>query len=183
MSSLALLARDVGVSERTLRRAVADGALRGSRSSPRKLDLPVDEHQYVRRRWAIISKLRSVLRTEHNVRLALLFGSTAIGTDTADSDVDLLVELRDASFERVVDLKTKLIQELGRQVDLVVLDDARAEPSFLAEALDSGRVIVDRDDLSPTLRADAGRLRRHGQKVDAARIERALAGIDRMLSG
>lgn len=182
MNSLVLLAEEVGVNERTLRRAVNLGTLRGSRLAPRKLQLPLDEREYVRRSWGLVAKLRAALRTEQNVRFALLFGSGAAGTDMSGSDVDVLVDLRDASFERVVDLVTKLTRLVGRPVDVVELKDAEAEPSFLAQVLADGRVLVDREDLWPSLRAREKGLRRSGSRQDARRLEEALAGIDQMLA-
>ncbi len=182
MSSLKLLASDVGVNERTLRRAVAQGTLRGARPSPRKLELPLTERQYVRRSWPMISLLRSALRTEPNVRFALLFGSFAIGTDEPNSDVDVLVALRDPSLLHLVDLEARLTDVLGRDVDLVVLGDVEHEPSFLAHALAEGRVLVDRDERWHVLRARQARLRQRGARLDARRVRNALAGIDRMLS-
>lgn len=182
MNSLALLAEEVGVNERTLRRAVNLGTLRGSRLAPRKLQLPLDEREYVRRSWGLVVALRAALRTEQNVRFALLFGSAAAGTDTPGSDIDVLVDLRDASFERVVDLVTKLTRLVGRPVDVVELKDAEGEPSFLAQVLADGRVLVDREDLWPGLRAREESLRRRGSRRDASRMDRALAGIDQMLA-
>ncbi len=182
MNEVSLLAAQVGVSERTLRRAVNQGTLRATRLGPRTLDLPLSERVYVRRSWPVISALRTGLRTESNVRLALLFGSTATGTDAPDSDVDVLVDLRDPSFERVLDLVTKLSQIVGRPVELVELKDAEAEPSFLAQALNDGRVLVDRDDRWPALLRRKSGLRRRGSEHDARRVKRALAGIDRLLA-
>jgi predicted nucleotidyltransferase len=130
----------------------------------------------------MISLLRSTLRTEHNVRFALLFGSCATGADTPTSDVDVLVALRDTGIGRLVDLKAKLGDLVGRRVDLVVLEDAEREPSFLAHALTEGRVLVDRDERWHTLRAQEARLRQRGTRLDAQRVRNALAGIDRMLS-
>ena len=131
----------------------------------------------------MISLLRSALRTEHNVRFALLFGSSALGTDTSQSDVDVLVAMRHPGFQRLVDLKTKLTHLVGRNVDLVLLDEAKHEPSFLAHALAEGRVLVDRDERWHAIRAREGRLRQRGTNRDAQRVRDALAGIDRMLSG
>ncbi|MGH2903070.1 MAG: type VII toxin-antitoxin system MntA family adenylyltransferase antitoxin [Solirubrobacteraceae bacterium] len=182
MNGLALLAEEVGVNERTLRRAVSQGTLRGSRPTPRKLQLPLAEREYVRRSWGLISTLRTALRTEQNVRFALLFGSAATGVDTPGSDVDVLVDLRDASFERVVDLGTKLTRLAGRPVDIVELKDAEVEPSFLAQALGDGRVLVDRKDLWPALRHRESGLRRRGSHDDARRLRSALAGIDHLLA-
>ena len=182
MNGLALLAEEVGVNERTLRRAVSQGTLRGSRSTPRSIELPLREREYVRRSWGLLSTLRAALRTEHNVRFALLFGSTATGADMPDSDVDVLVALRDAGFERVADLTEKLTRLAGRRVDIVALEDAEAEPSLLAEIVRDGRVLVDREDLWPRLRRREAGLRRRGEEDDARRLERALGGIDRLLA-
>jgi predicted nucleotidyltransferase len=144
--------------------------------------MPLTEQRYVRRAWSTISLLRSVLRTEHNVRFALLFGSFATGTETSSSDVDVLVALADPSLQRLIDLKAKLTDVLGRPVDLVVLDDAEREPSFVAQALTDGRVLVDRDGRWQALLSQKARLRERGSRLDAQRVSDALAGIDRLLS-
>jgi predicted nucleotidyltransferase len=182
MTGLGLLADEVGVSERTLRRAVAQETLRGSRSTPRKLELSLQEREYVRRSWGLLSTLRTALRTEHNVRFALLFGSAARGMDSPDSDIDVLVDMRDARFERIVDLATKLTRLAGRAVDIVELEHAEADPSFLAQAVREGRVLVDREDLWLRLRRREAALRSHGNRDDATRLQTALAGIDRLLA-
>ncbi len=182
MTGLGLLAEEVGVSERTLRRAVVQGTLRGSRSTPRKIELSLREREYVRRSWGLLSTLRGALRTEPNVRFALLFGSAAAGSDTPSSDVDVLVDLRDTRFERVVDLSTKLTELLGRQVDVVELEHAETDPSFLAQIVADGRVLVDRDELWPRLRGRETGLRRRGSRNDAQRLQAALVGIDRLLA-
>jgi predicted nucleotidyltransferase len=182
MTGLALLAEEAGINERTLRRAVSQGTLHGNRPTPRKLELPLSEREYVRRSWGLLSTLREALRTEQNVRFALLFGSAATGGDTPESDVDVLVDLRNASFERVVDLGTKLTRLVDRPVDLVELKDAEAEPSFLAQAVGDGRVLVDREDQWSGLRRREAGLRRRGSRRDARRLHSALAGIDRLLA-
>lgn len=182
MTELGLLAQEVGVSERTLRRASARETLRGSRPTPRKLQLPLQERDYVRRSWGLLSALLAALRTEHNVRFALLFGSAATGADTSDSDVDVLVDMRDARFERVVNLNTKLTRLIGRPVDIVELSNAEADPSFLAQAVADGRVLIDREGLWPRLRRREHALRRRGHRDDADRLKAALAGIDRLLA-
>jgi predicted nucleotidyltransferase len=182
MTGLALLAEEIGVNERTLRRAVSQGTLHGDRSTPRKLDLPLAEREYVRRSWGLLSTLRVALRTERNVRFALLFGSTAVGTDTPGSDVDVLVCMSDASLERVADLKAKLTRLVGRRVDVVEIKDIEAEASFLAQIVGDGRVLVDREHRWPRLRGREATLRRRGREDDARRLDRALAGIDRLLA-
>ena len=183
MTDLALLASQVGTSERTLRRAVNQGTVHASRATPRTLILPLDERHYIRQAWPLLAGIRSALRTAHNVRLAVLFGSAATGSTTASSDVDILVGLRDGDLQRVVDLGTKLALVAGRPVDIVRLRDAEADPAFLAEILGAGRVLVDRDRQWPELRAREPRLRRLGAHADTLRSRAALDGIDRLLAG
>ncbi len=55
---------------------------------------------------------------------------------------------------------TKLTQVVGRQVDVVELNDAEAEPAFVAQVVAGGRVLVDREDMWPGLRRREARLRR-----------------------
>lgn len=179
MRELAFLADELGVHERTLRRAVAQGSLRAVRPTPRTLQIPLSERQYIRRSWRLLSALRRALRTDHNVRFALLFGSVARGTDAPGSDVDVLVALRDPSLDRVVELGAKLSEAAGRRVDVVRLEDAEAEPSFLADVVADGRVLVDRSSFWPRLRGREASLRRDGRRAEARRAESALAGIDR----
>lgn len=181
MTPLALLADELKVNERTLRRAINDGSLRASRQSPRTLQLSLAERHYIRHAWALISALRRTLRTEHNVRFALLFGSAARGTDTPQSDVDVLVALRDASLDRVVDLEAKLTAATGRRVEVVRLEDAERQPSFLADVTAVGRVLVDRDGLWTPLRGRGSRLRRHARTKGNREAETALAGLDKFL--
>jgi predicted nucleotidyltransferase len=180
MTELALLAEAVGTNERTLRRAVSQGTVRATRPTPRTLELPLAERRYVRRSWPLLASLRTALRTEPNVRAALLFGSAARGTDTAASDVDVLVELRDPSLDRLVDLSGSLMTIVSRRVDLVRLDDAEADPAFLADVVAEARVLVDRDGLWQRLRAREPGLRRRGSVRDSSRARAALAGIDRL---
>lgn len=182
MTELELLAAQVGANERTLRRALNEGTLRAERPTPRKLKMDAAEKQYLRGSWKLLATLREALRTEQNLRFALLFGSAARGDGTASSDIDLLVEMRDSSLVRVADLGEKLEALLGRRVDIVALDEARGNPLLLAQALGEGRVLVDRGDRWPPLQDEADVLAKRAR--DGARRARksALDGIDRMLA-
>ena len=172
MNELTSLADEVGVSERTLRRAVNEGTLRGNRISPRKLKLPVAEKEYVRNHWALLAQLREALRTESNVRFALLFGSTARGDDTEESDVDLLVAMRDSSFMRAIDLALKLEPLLGKEVQVLLLEDAQANPLLLAEAAREGRVIVDRESRWPRFSGERKNFERRARARYRKQMER-----------
>ncbi len=183
MTELDILARQIGVSERTLRRAFSEGALRAERPTPRTLELDAGEPGYLQRYWRVLAALRGALRTEQNVRFALLFGSTARGDAASSSDVDLLMVMRDSSLIRIADLGAKLEALLDRRVDILALEDAREQPGLLIQATDEGRVLVDREGLWPELQDEVSALRRPARE-DARRAKRrALAGIDRMLAG
>jgi predicted nucleotidyltransferase len=144
--------------------------------------MSLSEREYVRRSWKLLSTLRGALRTEHNVRFALLFGSVARGTAAFGSDVDVLVALRDPDLEGVVGLATKLTAATGRHVDVVRLEDAESEPLFLADVIADGRVLVDREQLWPHLRSREPSLRRTDRVRQAERTAAALAGLDRVLA-
>ena len=165
--SLRALARHLQVPERTLRRAAAEGLIHGSRRSPRRFETSMREEAYLRRHWPLLRSLRDALRTEPNVRLALLFGSQATGGGTARSDIDILVALAESSASRVAALTGRLELRLRRPVQLVRLEDAERSPSLMAEALAQGRVLVDRDDRWPRLRADRRRWEARAAEAEA----------------
>src|SRR6266508_1991 len=99
-TSLRSLARHLEVPERTLRRAASEGLIHGRRISERRYETSLREEAYLRRHWPLLRALREALRTEPNVRLAVLFGSQATGRATESSDLDLLVVLDDGSAAR-----------------------------------------------------------------------------------
>jgi len=99
----------------------------------------------------------------------------------ARSDIDVLVVMRDASLDRVVDLEAKLTAATSRRLDIVRLDEAVRQPSFLADVTAVGRVLVDRDGAWPRLRSREARLRREARIRDSQDVEAALAGVDELL--
>lgn len=137
----------MGCSERTLRRYVNDGLLRGRRVARRRLELSRAEEDYLVRHWELLSRLRAALRTEPEARLVVLFGSTAVGEDTRASDVDLLVVHRNHAPRALAGLKMRLRHVLEKRVDVVDLEQAETMPTLLADALREGRVLIDRDGL------------------------------------
>jgi predicted nucleotidyltransferase len=152
MGPIQHLADELGAEERTLRRAVAQGTVRGNRSRPRRLRLADDEVEYLRDHWQLLSQLRQALRTERNVRLAVIYGSLARGDGDADSDLDLAVSIADDRPLATTELAVRLERAVGRRVDIPRLETVETEaPLLLDRILEDGRVIVDRDDLWPRL--------------------------------
>ncbi len=143
--TLQRLASELRVDERSLRRAVEVGALKGRRPSPRRFEIDEGEKEYLLGHWSVLSGLRAALRTEPNVRTAVLFGSVARGAETEHSDLDLLVELDNDSIADVAQLEARLESGLGRQVQVVRWSEVRAKPPFLYTVLQEGRPVIDRD--------------------------------------
>jgi len=176
-SPLDELAREVGVNERTLRRAVASGLLRGRRSRPRRIALQETEATWIRSHWPLIGRLRAVLRTEPKVALAVLFGSVARGDEVEGiSDIDILVELRSATPGALEALNERLSGRLGLAVQLVPLHAARRDPQLLDEILRDGRPLVDRESVWPRLWAEGDETHRRAAAArDQLRHEAQLA--------
>jgi predicted nucleotidyltransferase len=150
--ALSRSSKRLGCSERTLRRCVNEGLLRGRRVARRQLELSQAEEAYLMSHWDLLHKLRGALRTERGVRLAVLFGSTATGDDGLSSDVDLLVVHRTPGPRALAGLKVRLRGTLEKPVDVVGLEQAETMPTLLADILREGRVLVDRDGLWNGLR-------------------------------
>jgi len=70
-------------------------------------------------------------------RSVALFGSFARDEAGSDSDVDLLVDLDEHTFDRYMDLKLHLEDLLERRVDLVLVDGLkpRVRDKILSEAI------------------------------------------------
>jgi uncharacterized protein len=83
----------------------------------------------------------AALDTQPGIRLAILFGSLAVGRERADSDLDLAVDAghRLTAGEKLV-LMTELTERTGRTVDLVDLH-AVGEP-LLGQILRHGKRLL-----------------------------------------
>lgn len=165
MSITLEMAGQLQVSDRTLRRAVSRKLLRGERISANKLVISAAERDYARTHWTLLQALVRALRTEPGVRTAVLFGSVAKGSDRADSDVDIAVDLRPKASTWVPALERRLSRAAGRRVHVIRLSDVLADESFAVEVVDHGRPLVDRGEAWQALR---GR-RAHLERAAAAR--------------
>ena len=72
-----------------------------------------------------ISEFRGELTDHFTVQRIGVFGSFARGEAGAESDVDILVELREPTFDHYMDLKFRLEELLDRPVDLVLTDTVK----------------------------------------------------------
>ena len=174
---LAAAAASLACSERTLRRYVNDGTLRGERFGRQEVRLSPREDLYLRRHWEVLSRLRQALRTEPSVRLAVLFGSTATGEDRPDSDVDLMIHHASADLGAVVRLQRRLDRQVGKAVHLVLREDIEQSPELLADVLREGRVIVDRGGEWGRLNRRRPRVLREAAAEEASTHEAAWSGV------
>ena len=62
-----------------------------------------------------------MFRKEYSVSKLGLFGSFVRGEATEDSDIDVLVELKEPTFDNYMDLKSYLENEFRKKVDLVTV--------------------------------------------------------------
>jgi len=178
MVALTEAARTIDADERTFRRAIATGAIHFYEASPRKRMLDDDEVSYLRGHWQLLSTLRRALRTEPNVRVAVLYGSAARGDDRGDSDVDVLVALAEDRPDAAVKLAVRLERALGRAVDVARLNRIeQAAPLLLQQVVEEGRVIVDRDREWAAVLSRRAEIERRARASHAARRREAAAAL------
>lgn len=72
-----------------------------------------------------LSAIRAELAQRFSVSRIGVFGSFARGDEGPDSDVDVLVEFEEPTFDHYMDLKFHLEEVLGRSVDLVLTDTVK----------------------------------------------------------
>ncbi|MDI9389303.1 MAG: nucleotidyltransferase domain-containing protein [Synergistota bacterium] len=84
-----------------------------------------------------LKRHRRELETRFSVTRIGLFGTVLHGTDDETSDVDILVELSNPTFDNYMDLKFFLEDHFKRSVDLVLADclKPRIEPVITSEVV------------------------------------------------
>jgi predicted nucleotidyltransferase len=177
-SDLPAVALDVGVPERTLRRALQRGTVHGRRAGPRQVELADGEQAYLREHWPLVSAVTEALRTERNVRLAVIFGSVARGSAVDGSDVDVLVGLGEERPMYLAQLGARLGMALERDVDVLSLSGVRErEPALLEGILRDGRPVVDREGSWPALVAEREAIQRDAREARTSRHHRAVEAV------
>jgi predicted nucleotidyltransferase len=180
MSEFDEVAARLGTSSRTLRRAANRGTIRCRRPSPNKAELPIEEQRYLHRHWGLLSALVGALRTRHDVRLAVLYGSAARGEQHAESDLDVLVELAGDDPLAPARLGLRLGALVGRRVQIVPLRSAEASPLVLADVLRQGRVLVDRDEVWTRLKRREAEIGREARRQERELDKLAWDVLDRL---
>jgi uncharacterized protein len=86
-----------------------------------------------------IAAIRQELRERFSVVRIGIFGSYARGSAHMESDVDVVVELAEPTFDHYMDLKFRLEEALQKTVDLVMADAVKPR---LKEIIDREAVYV-----------------------------------------
>ena len=73
-----------------------------------------------------IAEVKEELNKRFSVRKIGVFGSHVRGEETSESDVDIIVELAEPTFDNYMDLKYRLEELLQRPVDLVISDTVKS---------------------------------------------------------
>jgi predicted nucleotidyltransferase len=126
------LVRITGFSPRSVNkevdRLVSAGFLLERRSSNRRYLRANIGHQLFKELRDILDKtvgivpaIEAVLAQERGIKLALLFGSAAAGSEGPTSDVDLLV-VGSISLARVLKVTRAIQERIGREINPVVMD-------------------------------------------------------------
>ena len=71
---------------------------------------------------AYLRESRERFANRYSVQRIGIFGSVARGEVEEDSDLDVLVEMAEPTFDRYMDLKFELEEAFGASVDLVLSD-------------------------------------------------------------
>lgn len=165
LGTLPDIAAELGADPRTLRRAAQRGTVRCKRPGPRSFELDPAEFAYLQSHWDLLGTLTRALRTEPNVDLAVLYGSTARGSEHRGSDLDILVAFRDPTRASSALLARRLEGHTGIAVDVASLAHVRkTSPLLLHQVIDEGRVLVDRADTWEELRRARESIARAGRR-------------------
>ncbi len=152
--------------------------MRCRRPGLRQFELTADERAYLRENWKTISTVTEALRTERNVRLAVLFGSAARGHVGEASDVDVLVSLAEERPMYLSCLAARLTRALGRDADVLSLAHVRAhDPALLGAIMRDGRPLLDREGSWPALIAKRRGIERAAAQARAERHARAIRAV------
>jgi predicted nucleotidyltransferase len=81
----------------------------------------------------VMKEKETELARQFTVRRIGVFGSFARGSASPESDVDILVELTEPTFDHYMDLKFYLESVIGRPVDLVLHDTIKPRLKAIIE--------------------------------------------------
>lgn len=128
-----------------------------------------------------VATLRDELDRFVGFDLVVLFGSFARGEQHAGSDVDLLMDgPATADVEALARVRGRLIERLGRPIEVLALRDAVGSPEVMVGALRDGLVLTDREEQWPALLDDYERFDTEARAVYEGYPARRAAAVARL---
>ena len=88
----------------------------------------------------LVDQLTKLFEADENCLMAYLFGSHSKGKANRESDIDVAVYLKDFSRSATTDLWNRLEDLLKKNVDLIILNNARATIAW--EAIRGKKLLV-----------------------------------------
>ena len=151
-----LTASGSGAVQRELKRLASSGLVTVARIGKQKHyqanpDCPVFEElcALVRKTVAMVEPIRQALAPlAERISLALVYGSVAKGTDTASSDIDLLVVADDMTLEEVYSTLAEVESSLDRKISPTMytkkefVDRRAAGNPFLSRVLEGEHLVL-----------------------------------------
>lgn len=89
---------------------------------------------------SIADQLIKLFESDENCLMAFLFGSQSKGKSNKESDIDIAVYLKEFSRSATTDLWNRLEDLLKKNVDLIILNNARATIAW--EAIRGKKLLV-----------------------------------------
>jgi predicted nucleotidyltransferase len=89
---------------------------------------------------SMVDQLIKLFESDENCLMAYLFGSHSKGKANKESDIDIAVYLKDFSNSTTTDLWNRLEDLLKKNVDLIILNNARATIAW--EAICGKKLLV-----------------------------------------
>ena len=93
----------------------------------------ITKHETAKNIIQRIAGVRRELSERFTVIRIGVFGSFARGDEGPESDVDIIVELAEPTFDHYMDLKFRLEEVLQRSVDLVIADTVKPRLKAIIE--------------------------------------------------
>ena len=144
----------------------------------------VSPHPRPRLRDEIAHRLEATAAAHGDLHMMVLFGSVARGDEDEGSDVDLIIDgpLTEDLAARTL-LRGRLIEQLGRSIDLLSVDEGRNAPGVLVGALRDGLVIKGRTGRWPGLLRDRARVEADAREERMTYPSREAAALAQLSQG
>jgi predicted nucleotidyltransferase len=153
---IGLIGAGSGAVQRELQRLAASGLVTVTKQGNQKhyqanADSPIfaELQAIVRKTFGLVEPLKQALAAiDSQIELAIVYGSVAKGSDTASSDIDLLIVSDGLTLEQVFEALEPAEQELSRKINPTLYSTEefskrrRTDDSFVSKVLAGGHIVL-----------------------------------------